>query len=184
MIKDPKGDGHMSTIYIRKGVPSDIDDIMVVINEAKALMKAEGSPQWQAGDPNEEVILNDMENDYSYVLIVDGEIAGTACLMMDDDPSYAVIDGAWENNMDPYAAIHRIAISDKYRGQHLTDFFFSNLITISYDKGFKNMRIDTHKLNERMQYISLKHGFEYRGMVEVIDPLDPSRLAYELNLEK
>lgn len=174
----------MSTIYIRKAVARDIDDIMVVINEAKAMMKAEGSPQWQAGDPNEEIILSDMEKEYAYVLIVDGEIAGTACLMMEDDPSYAVIDGAWENDMDPYATIHRIAISNKYRGQHLTDYFLSNLITVAYAKGFKNMRIDTYKLNERMQHISLKHGFEYRGMVKVNDPIDPNRLAYELNLEK
>lgn len=172
----------MTTIFCRKATTADLPAIMAIINEAKSFLKAEGSPQWQSGDPNEKIILQDIAKDYSYVLILDGEIAATACLMMEDEPSYAKIDGAWKNTNDPVATIHRIAISQKYRGQRLNDFFFSNLFTIAYAKGFKHIRIDTHAVNKRMQSVALRQGFKYRGLVQVPDPIDSNRYAYELEL--
>ena len=32
-----------------------------------------------------------------------------------------MVDGKWENDLDPYVAIHRVAISDEYRGMHIYD---------------------------------------------------------------
>lgn len=50
-------------------------------------------------------------------------------------------------------------------------------------KGIHNFRVDTYKLNRPMQKLALDNGYEHRGIIRIIDdPLDPDRLAYELNL--
>jgi hypothetical protein len=75
-----------------------------------------------------------------------------------------------------------VAIGNQVRGQHLSTFLFSNLLTIGQERGYTNFRLDTHRLNKVMQAIAQKFSFQYRGTVNVADQIDPERLAYELNL--
>ncbi|MQS76254.1 GNAT family N-acetyltransferase [Companilactobacillus halodurans] len=173
----------MALIYMRKGVMDDLDAIMEIIDSAKALLKADGSTQWQDGTPNREILLNDLRHGYVRVLVVDGKIAGTATLMTQKDPHYTKIyDGEWDDNKDRYATIHRIALSTKYRGMKLSKFFFSNLISDTYAQEIYHMRIDTHELNLRMQKLVSYFGFNYRGIIYVKTGSEGKRLAYELNM--
>lgn len=173
----------MANIYLRKSSLNDLDDIMEIIGEAKALLKKDGSPQWQVGGPTREVLTNDIEKEINWVLIVDDVIAGTATLLDTPEPTYTDIkNGHWDNETDPYVTTHRVAISSKYRGMHLSKFMFTNLTTIAVEHGFKNLRIDTHALNQRMQGLAKSLGYQYRGNIFVDDPIDSKRLAFELNL--
>ena len=134
----------MSLIYIRKATINDLPDIMNIINEAKALLKADGSVQWQGGYPNEEILTKDIAAMQCFVLIVDQKVAGTATLIVGNEPSYdEIIGGSWNNTTDPYATIHRIAIGKAFAGQHLSHFFLSNLISAAYSKGVRNLSILT-----------------------------------------
>lgn len=173
----------MSTIYIRKAMKDDLRSIMSIINHAKQLLKADGSKQWQNGNPNEQTILDDIEKGYCYLLIVDGQIGGTSALLTEPDPNYEVIfDGSWKNAGTSYATIHRIAISTHFRGMHLANYFLSNLISLAYNKGFRSLRVDTHEKNLRTQGLVQKFGFEYRGRIYVDSSPDGERKAYELQL--
>ncbi len=173
----------MFNVFVRKALNDDLPKIIKVINDAKNLIKGTGSPQWQDGEPSKSVLEEDLRVGRGYVLIVNGEVAGYTALMQTDDPHYDVIqDGSWVNTTDKYATLHRVSIADGYRGKHLSDFMISNLFTIAYEKGFRNFRIDTHAMNKGMQHISLKFGFEYRGIIYVGDKEDDRRLAYELNM--
>ncbi|MCH4008775.1 GNAT family N-acetyltransferase [Companilactobacillus sp.] len=173
----------MATIYLRKSTLSDLDAVMEIIEEARALLKKDGSPQWQNGSPNRDTLKNDIESGINWVLIVDGKIAGAATLLESAEPSYSkIFEGSWNNTTEPYATTHRVAISSKFRGMHLSKFMFTNLTTIAIEHGFKNMRIDTHEMNERMQGLAKSLGYHYRGIVYVDEPVDGKRLAYELNL--
>ena len=71
-------------------------------------------------------------------------------------------------------------------GQHLSHYFFSNLISAAYRDGIRNFRIDTHDLNKRMQAIVTSFGYAFRGKIYVDEPAenpeDNARRAYELNL--
>lgn len=174
----------MALIYMRKAKTSDIDAMMEIIDEAKALLKADGSTQWQDGHPDRTLLLNDIEHGFARVLIVDGEVAGTATLMTAPDPNYAKIEGSWSDTTDPYGTIHRIAISSKFRGLKLSKFFFSNLISDTYSQGIYHMRIDTHEMNKRMQHLVKEFGFKYTGIIYVSDAIDGKRLAYELSMVK
>ncbi|WEV38978.1 GNAT family N-acetyltransferase [Lactobacillus sp. ESL0680] len=169
-------------IYIRLAQNADLSAIMPIINQAKKLLKQDGSPQWQDGHPNEQMFQDDIIQQRAYVLIVDQEVAGVAVLQTTPDPNYVDIAGAWQNTTTAYATIHRIAISDKYRGQHLGAIFISNLLSRGLFLGFHNFRIDTHAMNKRMQSLIKKSGFHYRGVIHVDPTPDGARYAYELNL--
>lgn len=169
-------------IYIRLAQESDLTQIMAIINEAKQLLKSDGIPQWQNGRPNEQILLDDIVKKRAYCLMVDQVVAGIAVLQTSIEPSYAAIDGEWQNETDQYATIHRIAISAKFRGQHLGQIFISNLISRGLFLGIPNFRIDTHAVNLRMQALIKSAGFKYRGVIHIDQTKDGLRNAYELNL--
>lgn len=176
----------MAAIYMRQAVQADIPAIMTIIEGAIEQLKQAGSPQWQDGYPNADVLAQDLVNESLHVLIVDGKIAGTVSLVVGVEPTYAVIDGAgWRKPDAPYATIHRIAISRDYAGLHLGKLFISNIISHAYAHGVHNLRIDTYKLNQAMQHVATGSGFDYRGVVYMDNGASGEhrdRLAYELNL--
>src|SRR5699024_12518030 len=94
----------MSSVYIKHAQVSDLTEIMKIISQAQAMLKADGSPQWQNGYPDTDIIKNDILAQQCWVLMVDGKIAGTATLIVADDPNYHdITNGQWQNTTDPYA---------------------------------------------------------------------------------
>lgn len=172
----------MSLIYIRKAAKNDLDQIMPIIDEAKKFLKEDGNPQWQSGYPNVDAISTDIEQDAAWVLIVDQKVAGYIAVTSGPDPNYHQIDGRWNNDLDPYVAIHRVAISNEYRGMHLASYLLSSLISLHYAEGVRNYRVDTFRRNEIVQHLVKDAGFIERGTIKNDDPIDPYRVAYELNL--
>lgn len=168
--------------YIRQATSADLPAMMAIIEQGKQALAADQIPQWQDGYPLATDIQADIDAKIAWVLIVDDQIAGTAALLTTPDPNYATIyAGSWAPTKNQrYTSIHRIASG--YHGQHLTDFFFSNLITMSYQLGFRQLRIDTHSLNQRMQHIITKAGFDYRGVVYMDHDEADQRNAYQLLL--
>lgn len=169
--------------YTRKAENSDINAIMQIIKEAKDFLRASGSSQWQGTYPDLKAIQADIDKQNGLVLVTNGEVSGYAAVITGIEPTYADIEGAWKNDTDQYATIHRMAMSSKYRGMHLADKFISNIISLKFAEGIKNFRIDTSRKNKIVQHIATSHNFKYRGIIYVAeDPEDRSRLAYELNL--
>lgn len=173
----------MSLIFTRRAQNSDVDKIVQILNDAISFLKESGSSQWQSGYPNRETVEEDIEKQVAWVLTVDNEVAGYAAVVIGKDPNYAKIDGEWKNDVDSYATIHRIAISSKFRGMHLTQFFLSNIISLTYAQEIHNFRIDTGEKNKIVQHIATSHNFIKRGIIQVDDPINPDRLAYELNIQ-
>ncbi len=189
----------MAEIYLRRAQAQDLAAIMKIIDDAKNLLKKNGSPQWQNGYPNRETFAQDIATQTNWVLINGNKVAATATLQLTPEPTYRNITqgqwqqpdepyatihrvGQWQQPDEPYATIHRVAISSNYRGQGLSKLLFSNLLTVGQMQGIKNFRIDTHRNNKAMQHIVENFNFKRRGIIKVNDQNDPERLAYELNL--
>ncbi|MBB1078402.1 GNAT family N-acetyltransferase [Limosilactobacillus sp. STM2_1] len=173
----------MAEVYLRRSQTQDLDAIMKIIDNAKALLKKNGSPQWQNGYPNRETFAKDIATQTNWVLINDGQIYATATLQLTPEPTYRVIThGQWNQPNAPYATIHRVAISIEHQGQGLSKILFSNLLTVGQMQGIKNFRIDTHRSNKAMQHIAESFNFRKRGIIQVNEKNDPERIAYELNL--
>lgn len=173
----------MAEIYLRRAQTQDLAAIMKIIDDAKELLKKNGSPQWQNGYPNQENFTQDIAMQTNWILINDNKVVATATLQLTPEPTYHnITQGQWQQPNEPYATIHRVAISSNYRGQGLSKLLFSNLLTVGQMQGIKNFRIDTHRSNKVMQHIAENFNFKKRGIIKVNDQNDPERLAYELNL--
>jgi len=173
----------MAEIYLRRAQLQDLPAIIKIIDDAKELLKKNGSPQWQNGYPNQETLTQDIAMQTNWVLINDNKVAATATLQLTPEPTYRnITQGQWQQPDEPYATIHRVAISSNYRGQGLSKLLFSNLLTVGQMQGIKNFRVDTHRSNKAMQHIAENFNFKKRGIIKVNDQNDPERLAYELNL--
>lgn len=70
----------MSNIYLRQATPDDLPRIIDIIDGAKKTLRDRGVEQWQQGYPNEEILKQDIQEDISYVLVLNGTVVGTAAL--------------------------------------------------------------------------------------------------------
>ncbi|KRL05392.1 GNAT family N-acetyltransferase [Liquorilactobacillus oeni] len=177
----------MPTIFIKQAHLRDVPAIVKLIGLGKKLLAADGIPQWQGNYPDPAIVKTDVQKGYTYLLLVDNQIAGAATLFQEEDPNYyKIYQGTWQKNPSSnknYATIHRITINPQYHGQHLADFFFSGLFSAAYRLGFNEIRIDTHETNKRMQHLIKKSGFSYSGIVYMNDDSKDQRNVYQLFLK-
>lgn len=153
--------------HVRQAKAIDLPNIIEIIEEGRALLKKQGSPQWQAGyGPTPEILAADVQAGNCYVMEEGNEIIGTATLVDDIEPAYeAIKEGSWRKLARPYVSIHRFAITEAVRGKGYGLKFLKALVKKCQQLGYEDIRIDTYPMNQGMQAVILKAGFEYRGMI-------------------
>lgn len=165
----------------------DLPAITQIITDAKAHLKEQGINQWQKSYPAESDLAKDIKFGINYVLVIDGKIAATAALHQGLDVDYLNIhDGEWVKGVhNRYSAIHRIAMSSEFRGQRLSEKMMSGLITISITLGYRDIRIDTHPENLKMQKVITSNGFTKRGIIYMNGEQNENtkRFAYQLIID-
>ena len=154
---------------LRKSVNEDINNIMQIIDEAKEALKEQGIDQWQNGYPNADVIRNDILNN--------NEIVATSAVSFDGEKTYdKIYDGSWITN-DEFAVIHRIAISNKYKGTGIASEIIKMIEAICLDKDVHSIKVDTHEFNIPMQKLLKKNDFKDCGVIYLEDK--SKRVAFE-----
>lgn len=69
-------------MQIRKSTIQDVNDIMNIIAAAKQYMVSHGNTtQWVDGYPGEDIIISDIKDNNSYVIIDNDIVAGTFSLL-------------------------------------------------------------------------------------------------------
>ena len=137
-----------------------------------AFMRANGNAtQWIDGYPSESFIRQEIEDGHSFVCTDEqGEILGTFCFILGEDPTYQhIYEGEWLND-EPYGVIHRVATGGKRKG--VSDACLNWCFEHS-----GNIRVDTHRDNKVMQHILAKHGFQRCGIIYVKNGTE--RIAYQ-----
>ena len=150
--------------------------VMDMYHIAREFMSNAGNAtQWGGGYPSEVFIRHEIEAGHSFVCEDEsGELVGTFCFIIGDDPTYEkIIGGEWLNN-EEYGTVHRIASSGRVKGVAETCFHWC------FSK-HNNIRVDTHRDNRGMQHIINKLGFIYCGIIHVEDGSE--RLAYQKVIE-
>lgn len=148
----------------RKATASDVPQIWVIIQQAIARRKNDGSQQWQDGYPNETVIQQDITKGIGYVLTDNNSIAGYAAILFNDEPAYELLKGTWLTN-DDFAVVHRVAISDDYLGKGLAQKIFLFTEDLAIDNNIFSIKVDTNFDNIPMLKILEKLGYTYCGEV-------------------
>ena len=157
---------------IREAKPTDMADIMKVMDAAKKIMRQSGNMhQWGEGYPSEAVIMADMEKDGGFVIEDNSEIVGYFAFLPSPEPSYLKIyEGEWLDDVQPYHVVHRIASYPDAHG------IFSDIMDYCFAAD-RNIRIDTHRDNTIMQHVIEKYGFTYCGIIYLAS--GDERLAYQ-----
>ncbi len=157
---------------IREAKPTDIAEIMLVMEAAKKIMRASGNMhQWTDGYPSETVITADMEKKGGFVIEDANKIVGYFAFLASPEPTYAQIyEGQWVDDVQSYHVVHRIASYPDVHG------IFSAIMDFCFSRD-TNIRIDTHRDNKIMQHNLQKHDFTYCGIIYLLS--GDERLAYQ-----
>ena len=160
-------------IEIRKAEITELAILMDIFEQGKRIMRKNGNTkQWTGGYPTEEIIKKDIENGNSYVCLDEEQkIVGPFAFIQGDDPTYAhIYDGAWIDDKQPYGVIHRLASTEDSKG------VASACLQWCY-RQIPNLRADTHRDNHILQYILKKYGFQYCGIIYLLN--GDERLAFQ-----
>lgn len=160
-------------ITIRSAQTDDLPKLMKIFEEAKQIMRKDGNmQQWTKGYPTESIILNDIRQGNCYVCLdSDKHIVGTFTFIPGTEPTYTTIyQGAWLENEQPYATIHRLASTTQSHG-------IAKACLDWCGQRCSNLRADTHRDNHILQHILEKHGFKHCGIIYLLN--GDERLAYQ-----
>lgn len=179
--EDRDGEKYMEkrdNMEFRKSEYVDIDNIIEIIEEGKVSLKKAQIPQWTDGYPNRETIMEDIDKGYSYVLVNNGEIVGTAALIYGVEETYKkIFEGEWLSELEECAILHRVAIKESEKGKSLAVRIIEFVQEDAKAKGMESIRIDTHRKNKSMRKMIEKSGFEYCGIIYLEDGSE--RIAFE-----
>lgn len=148
----------------RKATFGDVPQIWVILQQAIARRKNDGSQQWQDGYPNQDVVENDIEKGVGYVLTDDETIVGYTAILINDEPAYHELKGTWLTNSD-FVVVHRLAISDDYLGKGMAQKIMLYTEDIALQNDIYSVKVDTNFDNIAMLRIFEKLGYTFCGEV-------------------
>ena len=165
-----------------KVTKDEIDAVMQIIEEARLRLFLSGSTQWNTGDgyPTKEDMLNDIEKGYLYAAVDNDTIIGVAALIPEENPDYIKIDGSWQIESHSYMTIHRVAIANNVLGKGTGLFIMNQAKEITKKLKLDSIRIDTHRLNNKMLSLLNKAGFKHCGKIYLSHTqIDNERESFE-----
>lgn len=168
-------------ISCRPAVESDIEDIMLIVRQARNYLKKHRVDQWQGEYPTQDIFAADIANGECYAVTYGERLAGFFCLTEAPESGYdKITDGKWHGECK-YCTLHRMAIEARFRGTGLSDMLVDFADETAKAKGAECVRTDTHRKNKAMQKLLKRKGYAYRGNVLVSSEPghDPARQAFE-----
>ena len=165
----------------RRAKIEDIDEIMMAVEDARALLKEEGNGQWHDGYPNRDDFLLDIQNGNSFVVLTDNKEIASVCAITGYEEAYMhLYEGKWLTDYE-YIVMHRVAVKAKFRGLGYGKALFELFIEEGKKRNIKSLRIDTHKNNTLLLHLFDLYGFKYCG--KAILPPNKDRVVYEKILD-
>lgn len=180
-------------MIFRKATTDDLESIISIIEDGRAALAALGIDQWQSGQPNAQMIKEDIEAGRSMVADQDGQVLGTLAFCVGEDPNYqAVTKGSWLSDQRPtprplgkYTALHRIAVAANAARQGIATFMIKSSFDLAREMSLDSARADTHEGNIPMQRAFEKCGMTYCCDVDIVlDEPTKKRLGFELLLNR
>jgi GNAT superfamily N-acetyltransferase len=148
----------------RPAVVADVQAIWEILRKAIIRRRNEGSQQWQDGYPNQAVIETDIQKNAAYVLCAGAQIVGYSAVLINDEPAYQNIEGAWLTSAD-FMVIHRVAIAETELGKGLAGLIFSFVEQLALAHNIHSIRVDTNFDNAAMLRVLEKAGYSFCGQV-------------------
>lgn len=150
---------------IRKGAVADLPVIMTIMDQARIAQRKIGFRQWEDDYPSPRIILDDIDSGRGYVWIDSTNTpVGYATIVINDKGYDSVIKRL--RLRGDFAVIHRMAISDDYRGKGYSIEFFRHLEQKIKESGIRIVRVDTGEKNIPMLQALRKLNYSSLGLLE------------------
>lgn len=165
----------------RLATEDDIENIMLIMRQARNYLKKHRVDQWQGDYPTQEVFAKAVAEGECYAVTYGERLAGFFCLTDKPESDYDnLTDGKWHGE-GKYCKLHRMAVEAQFRGTGISDMMFGFAEETAKSRGAEYMRTHTHRKNKAVQKLLKRKGYAYRGNVLVsIEPgHDPARQAFE-----
>lgn len=143
---------------------ADLAEVMNLVREAVHFMHANGNFQWDEDYPQQQKFITDIESESLYLLRISDKLAGFVSLNADQSPTYKTIN--WETP-EKALCIHRMVVSNSYKGLGLARKMFLFSEKIAKEKGYQAIRSDTNEANKPMNHLFLSLGYTYRGKIQL-----------------
>lgn len=166
---------HTDRISLRRAEFSDLEIIATIFEQARAHQRSLGFRQWDDDYPAPDLIAEDIRLRRGFIIEHDGVTAGYCVIAIGCDPEYDRLSHMWHLS-GPYAALHRLAIADRFRGLHLGHAVILRAENIAAENGAENIRVDTGTQNIPMQRLMESCGYINRQCHRFIWG---ERIAYE-----
>ena len=173
--------GVRKNLRFRKGVKQDLERVMELVADAQNWFREQEIDQWQDGYPTRELILSDILGDNNYIVEYNGVTVATAVISFAGEPTYSEIKGRGWLNDNPYAVVHRIAVSDKHRRKGIAKEILHFTEELCAKQGISDIRIDTHCDNKAMRALLKKMGYTHCGRITLTS--GAYREAYQKELK-
>ena len=165
----------------RFATENDIEDIMLIMRQARNYLKKHRVDQWQGDYPTQEVFAEAVAEGECYAVTYGERLAGFFCLTDKPESDYDnLTDGKWHGE-GKYCKLHRMAVEAQFRSTGISDMMLGFAEETAKSRGAEYMRTDTHRKNKAMQKLLKRKGYAYRGNVLVSSEPghDPARQAFE-----
>ena len=151
---------------IKQAEIQDLNKIWELLQKAILKRKSEGSAQWQDGYPNPDVVKNDIALKNGYVILNTlGDLVGYFALSFTLEPAYQELKTGWLTQDQPYAVVHRLALTQEPKIPGLATWVFNEVESLIKSKNIASVKVDTNFDNTPMLHLFNKMGYTYAGEV-------------------
>ncbi|NLE62898.1 MAG: GNAT family N-acetyltransferase [Bacteroidales bacterium] len=149
---------------IRLSRSSDIDNIMMVVNQTIDIMARKNNPQWNEHYPTRSDFLKDIETNNLYIYEIDNEIGGLLCLNKEEPEEYGAVSWSLPNTA---VVLHRMTVNPVYRRQQIGTklLLFAEKYALQTDCYY--LKTDTYSMNYFMNYLFIKVGYRKTGEIHM-----------------
>lgn len=146
---------------IRKATPTDAGELLNLVRECVAAMRAAGIEQWDDVYPNADAIAGDIAAGTLDVLCDGDEIA--ACITVDQhfDPLWRDMD--WITDDASAVAVHRLMVDPRWQGKGLAKRLMLHAETVARAKGCRCIRLDSFLQNPAAMALYPRLGYRRTG---------------------
>lgn len=168
LLRDRRRKKLTEPVEYRPATEDDIDDILLIVRQARNYLRKNRVDQWQGDYPNAEAFRTDISRGDCFVVTYGGKTAAFFSLSCHPEKTYdGLTDGKWRSD-EPYCVLHRCAAAAEFRGSGLSDIMLRFAEENAISRGRHVIRVDTHRKNKAMLALLKRRGYSYRGNILVI----------------
>lgn len=160
-------------LSIRPGSETDLDALVVLLQECVAAMREAGIDQWDEVYPTRTHLLADVRANTLYVGSMDSHapagaagvagIAGVIVVNDYQDPEYAEV--PWTLNAGRVAVVHRLMVAPRYQRRGIARALMACAEERALELGYAVIRLDAFTNNPRALHLYETLGYRDAGCV-------------------